>query len=268
MRRGLVPGLVILQAFLLTAVLPSVIEASSITITATPFATSETAITVLDVVINDDGSLPECTLFRIVRRAIYPCGVGQSVVCIEREVGTSRSLQFSDQAVQPNTSYVYQVVGEGSAFPPLPALCELSTRCDDIEFAQAFDPSGWGFPIISIVSMGPEPTPVAHARLLPPLDAVATFSLEPCQDSCPTFFGQGAGGPEINQYVGTGTAVLLYGTVSYCCNCCGFILSANAAMPQSCTVAAENLPWSQVKVLYGGSSETGSLQDPLPTPQP
>ena len=90
----------------------------------------------------------------------------------------------------------------------------------------------------------------------PPIDASTTFSLETCPEDCPTGFAAGYGTPELNQYIGTGTEVDLYGTVEYCCNCCGFLLNVTSVARHPCaSVAVTSRSWTSVKRLYQDASK-------------
>jgi hypothetical protein len=219
--------------------------AGRIDIVLTPLATpgESNAGVVIDVTITDTGGAPTCTNIGIRRRAVYYCGglnSWQLAGCIARQSGTVRLFD----TVSANTSYVYEAIGytgaSGACGPP----------SDPAEFLAAFDYTGWGFPILAYTSVGPDPTPIGHGRLLTNPDATPNFYLESCAISCPGI-ASGIGPPEVIQYVGTGIEVLVYGTVSYCCNCCGYLIYATSAVPMPCApVGVEERPWSTLKRLY------------------
>jgi hypothetical protein len=220
--------------------------AGSITIALTPYSdpAAPNGAVGINLTINDTGGASGCTSIGIRRRAVFPCGgSGQVILCIPRQAGT-RVLQFYD-VVPRNTSYFYDAIGFGT----LPAgVCGFQS--DQYAFQQAFDATGWGFPIWAWTTVGPDPTPIAHGRLVQPVDASANFAIEYCTDSC-IGLGEGFGSPDVAQYVGAGTEVFLYGTASYCCNCCGFLIQATSAVPQPCPpVSVEPRAWSNVKQLY------------------
>jgi hypothetical protein len=223
------------------------VHAGSIILSATNNATP--GYVTLDVTITDTGGAPDCTAFALIRRAILPCGAPVQIECIPRQ-GASQTLQFQD-TVARNTSYMYEVQGHGG---PL-GLPICGYRTNSYEFQQAFDPHTWGFPILAFLTVGPNPTPIAHGTLLQPFDAAATFNLDPCPGSCPTGFDAGAGTSDLNQYIGAGTAVDLYGTVQYCCNCCGFLLDVTSVAPRPCEpTAVSSRSWTNVKHLYQDAS--------------
>lgn len=207
-----------------------------------------TASVQIDLTIEDTGGASDCTSFALRRRAVYPCdrSAPQVIQCIPRQPGT-RTLQFYDN-VALDTTYLYDVVGYGPSFAP-PGTC-LFFLSDQHTFQQVFDPHGWAFPILAWTTVGPDPTPIAHGRLLPPVDASANFALESCSDGCPDAW-QGYAGPEVLQYIGTDTELLLYGNVSYCCNCCGWLFDITSAVPQPCVpLAVQPRTWSNFKRLY------------------
>ena len=200
---------------------------------------------ILDVQINDSGGASDCLTIGIRRRAIYPCGPWIGIQCIPRQSGV-RTLQLIDGSVDLNTSYVYEAVGYGF----VPAACVFQS--DPSAFNRAFDPTGWGFPIIVFTTVGPDPTPIAHGRLVVSHDATPAFQIESCADGCPTYFGSGYGTPELNPYIGTDTEVFLYGTIAYCCNCCGHLMNVTSVVPHSCLppIAVDMKAWADVKQLY------------------
>jgi len=217
-------------------------HASSIVLSATNTPTP--GLVTLDLTINDTGGAPGCTAFSLIRRAILPCGAPTRIQCIPRQ-GGSQTLQFQD-TVAPNTSYIYEVHGSGAwGFP----LCYYAT--DSYEFQHAFDPHGWAYPIQAFLTVGPNPTPIAHGTLLQPIDGSTTFRLQTCSEDCPTGFEAGSGPADLSQYIGTGTEVYLYGTVQYCCNSAGFLLGVTSVAPGPCGPVAVSLrPWTSVKRLY------------------
>jgi hypothetical protein len=214
-------------------------------ITATPFSSPgvPTAAVRLDLSIEDTGGVPDCTAFVIERRTMFPlCGNAVRVECIPRQSGT-RVLQFFD-SVSPNTSYRYEVVGySGPA-----GICLFPS--DPFAFQQAFDPHTWAFPIIVYTTVGPDPTPVAQGTLIDPVDASATFQIASCPDGCSGNGWQGYGAAAA-PYINSGANVWVYGTIDYCCNCCGWLIGATQVTPHDClTIATETQAWGQVKRLY------------------
>jgi hypothetical protein len=225
------------------------LAAGQIEMTVTPYAqeSEPNGLVILDIAITDPSGAADCDVIVINRKAIYPCGDWQTVTCIPRPDGTTETVQVFD-TLPTNVSYMYEAVGYRAL--PVPSLCPPLLPCDLLTFRQQFSPTGWGFPIIAVVSLGAEPPPVAHGTLVTPVDAAANFMIEPCADSCPDYFLQGGGGANLLQYVDTGTEVFVYGNVSYCCNCCGHLIYGADAEPRTCTVAVENRSWGQLKQLF------------------
>jgi hypothetical protein len=204
----------------------------SITMTLTP--SSAPAAVAVDLTITDTGGAAGCTYIMIRRRAIFPCGLVDVVQFIPRQLGTW-TVQFTD-TVNPNTSYEYRAFGFGS--------------CTESEFQEEFDPYGYGFPIKAYTTVGPDPTPIAHGRLVTSIDASAQFGLEPCSDSCAGAYG-GSAGPEVLQYIDTGTELYLYGTLPFCCSSSGWLFQVTSAAPHPCPpIAVETRTWSNLKQLY------------------
>ena len=219
--------------------------AGSITIDATPFADAASASVALDVHITDYGELPDCAMCGIRRRAIYPCGPLEDVVCIARENGT-RTVHFVDATVARNTTYEYEAIG----FAPSPEPCTIPFA-DPNTFATAFFPSGFPIEIAAFVTVGPDPTPVLHGRLVSQDDAAANFFvLSTCSNSC--FGGGGWGNASVAAYFDTGIDVLVYGSIYLCGNPCGgYALYATAAEPRQCPpIAVDAKTWTHVKRLY------------------
>ncbi len=241
MNQRYLPLLVVAAAFAATSAF-----AGSIHMTATSLSApgSPHAGVILDVQIDDTGGASDCVGIGIRRRAIYPCGPWTCIQSIPRQSG-ARTLQVFDGGVDLNTSYVYEAVGQAV----LP-ICGLFAS-DPTAFSRAFDPTTWGFPIIVFATVGPDPTPIAHGKLVLQQDASSAFAIETCAEGCPWYFRAGYGFPELSQYIGTDTEVLLYGTVEYCCNCCGHLLHVTSAVPSPCApVAVAMKTWADVKQLY------------------
>jgi hypothetical protein len=209
---------------------------------------SSTGLVILDVEIQDTGGLPTCRVIGIQRMAFYPCGGGTEVIaCIERDFGTTRTLQILD-SVPSNTSYRYEAVGYVTPpFSPDP-ICPPPQRFDHDQFIGEFG-YGWpGIPILAYASVGN--APMAHGSLVSPTDACVSFEVQACADQCPRWHGGLSADPEVMQYVDTGMEVMLYGTVEYCCNSCVYQFRVSSATPQGCTVAVEDHTWAKVKKLF------------------
>ena len=226
------------------AAVPAV--AGSIVLEATPFADATSASVALDVAITDNGELlPDCASFGIRRRAIYPCGSWEDVLCIARESGT-RTLHFVDADVERNTSYQYEAIGNAAS----PEACTMPLA-DQFAFQAAFFYSGFPVPILEFVTVGPDPTPVAHGQLVSQDDAAANFGIGTCANTCLLPLGGGWGGPSVAAYFDTGIEVKVYGTIDYCGNGCWYVLYAMSAAPAPCPpIAVEPKTWTYMKRLY------------------
>lgn len=213
---------------------------NSIVIDATPTPAG----TLINLAISDAGGAPGIQSFVLQRRTIYPCAAGdwQTVHCIiPRTPGTVAHLMIPDTNVHPGTQYVYRMAG-GS----IPCLADLSQGA----FVGAFDPTGWGFEILSFVSTGPQPVPIAHGRIVADgSEGPAFVRVEQCTDSCNSY-AYGFASPEVLQYAGTATEVTVYGSVSWAGNYYGWMSSFESAEPLRCTVAVRHVTWSHVKSLY------------------
>ena len=222
--------------------------AGSFVIEATPFADATSASVALDVTITDNGELlPDCATFGIRRRAIYPCGDGwKDVACIARVNGT-RTLHLVDTDVARNTTYEYQAIG----YAPSLESCTVPFG-DEFAFEGAFFYSGFPFPILEFVSVGPDPTPIAHGQLVSQDDPAANLGIFQCSDSCLQLVGAGGAGlANVAGYVDTGIDVLVYGDIFYNGNSAGYMFGATAAEPQECPpIAVEAKTWTHVKRLY------------------
>lgn len=237
-------NLVVLFALVLFRAQP--VQANSIQITATSSSSPgmSTGNVRLDLQIEDNGGVPDCGAFVIMRKPIFPCGSPLEIQCIIRQTGT-RTLQFFD-TVSANTSYRYEVVGYSTPYPGVP-LC--SGPSSPSEFQRSFDPNGFGFPIQVFTTVGPDPTPIAQGRLTQPVDACHLFGLQNCADGCNAVMG--GDGDAATPYIDTDVDVWLYGTIEYCCNSCTWVLTATQVVPHGCgPVAVASQPWSQVKALY------------------
>jgi len=219
--------------------------AGSIIITATPFASpgASMATVRLDLTIVDNGGAPDCGGFVIQRRLWWPsCSYAGQVQCILRQPGT-RTLQFYD-GVPANCTLEYEVVG----YMVFGGQCAIPSNTYD--FRRTFDPHGWGFPVSVFTTVGPDPTPVAQGTVTTANEPTAAYSITPvCSDGCEwAWQGNDA---EALPYLNTGTHVWVYGTIDYCCNCCGWMVTATQVVPHECsTVAIAPHAWGQVKRLY------------------
>src|SRR5678816_146928 len=165
----------------------------------------------------------------------------QPVQCIlSRQPGTVTHLSVLDASAEPGTQYLYEVLGTG--FVP----CSPDANQD--AFRGAFDPTGWGFEIVSFASFGPDPVPIAHGRVVAiPEYGPSAVQIDPCPDSCNPYSGWVS--EDVLQYVGTETEVLLYGSIHYSGNAYGYTTRFDSAVPALCTTAVTTKTWSQLKVL-------------------
>ena len=222
----------------------STVWGAGIYVTGTGYGDAHDAVVVLQLDITDNGGAPDAVRFGVRREGVYPCDLPTTVACLERQAGT-RTVTLYDTTAEPNHTYQYEVVG-------------MRANCIDFSdpsvFALRFDPTGWGFPIIAVVTVGPDATPIAHGRLNSMHDGTLSFGFESC-GGCPyvpaSNFPHGEAGPDVTQYVDTGTELLLYGSVSYCCNWNGYIMHVTSATPQDCvSVAVRPQTWTGAKTLY------------------
>ena len=238
----------LMHSMLLLAAGATPAVAGSIVIDATPFADANSTMVALEVTITDNGELlPDCATFGIRRRAIYPCGPWEDVACIARENGT-RTLYFVDDEVERNTTYQYEAIGYATSEAP----CTVPFA-DGFAFQDAFFYSGFPFPILAFVSVGPDPTPVAQGQLVSQDDAAANVAFRSqCSNSCLQLFGAGGWGlPGVAAYFDTGIDVLVYGIIQYNGNSAGYTLGATAAEPRQCPpIAIGAKTWTDVKRLY------------------
>jgi hypothetical protein len=68
-------------------------------------------------------------------------------------------------------------------------------------------------------------------------------------DSCNPY-PYGWATPEVLQYLGTDTEILLYGELAWNGNAYGYVNGFTAAEPRKCAVSVESKTWSQLKQLY------------------
>jgi hypothetical protein len=130
------------------AVSATTINTGPVVMTTTGGANSIT----VDVEIADNGAVPGCTFFLILRD-------GSMAAYFPRQPGVQNTLTFIDTNVAPNRTYWYELTVSILPIPiPTPA-------CDPIQFRQAFG-STWGAPIDVPGHVGTDPVPVAHGKLV------------------------------------------------------------------------------------------------------
>ena len=181
---------------------------------------------VVDVTIVDSGTGSGCTEFVLERSAFVECASSTVIATIPRQTGT-RTLQFFDGPLSPNTAYEYDI------WP-----------CSGFSWA---GDCGWGLPIVALtMTTGPGSTPVGHGFLR---TSGTPWWLMPCG-------GMGCWGnnivslpPEADPYVNTDTPVMLYGTFTRNCQWSWFT-EVTRVVPSSCTVDIAPETWGSVKRLY------------------
>jgi hypothetical protein len=207
----------------------------------------------LSLAVSDAGGVPTVQGFVIQRHAIYPCTPGpwETVHCItSRQPGSVlHSTILDTNGVQPNTQYAYRVYG-WSDIPCVP-------DAEQHDFQGAFNPTGWPDEILSFVSTGIEPVPIAHGRVVSQWeDGLYFVGIEQCEDSCnPYPFGTYT--QDVLQYLGTNTEVLLYGQLWWESNAHGYLSNFASAEPQTCTLSVQSTTWSLIKQLYRNSAASG-----------
>jgi hypothetical protein len=108
---------------------------------------------ILDINIDDDGSVTGCLWFIVLRD-------GAQIAVFQRKLGVQNTFQYVDTNVQPDRTYWYELVGSAL---PVPIA---HPNCPEYAFRTAYG-SGWGLPLNVPGHTGNDPAPVGHGRLSP-----------------------------------------------------------------------------------------------------
>ena len=112
---------------------------------------------------------------------------------------------------------------------------------------------GWSEPIVVDVPIGPDPVPIGHGSLVPDSygDPASEHAvLQQCNDSCTLFPGILYPSAALQPYVGTGTALLLYGGLTWS-NATSYQSHVQSFVVEPCPpLAVEQRTWSDVKLLF------------------
>lgn len=192
---------------------------------------------VVEVTVNDDGSLPNCGWLAITRG-------GVDVYYFERDLFDSQSVTFTDTDVEPSTGYCYAMA---LRWFPAPVPCPDGTLCDAFDcFCQ----------IETCAVTGPGPMLIGRGFLSSefpdgsPVDNNEVRALLYECGSTTEFVALHILPPGAEQYVDSQTAVRVSGDFWCCWAQCVWLLEAQQVVPQSCAVRTESTTWGQVKSIY------------------
>lgn len=181
---------------------------------------------------DDDGAHEEVVGFDIYRRALGACGEGAIRINdtpIPRQPGTSFTLEYTDRSISSDVLYHYQIFGVDAERSTLTSLYDL-----------------YGFWVIKDATYTACGRPVAaHGTLS---DIGWAWSLQPCPNSCfPGAFVE-PWFTALEQYLGTSTPLLLYGSFGMSVE--GWMLVVNDFEVADCATAVTRSTWSGLKRLF------------------
>jgi len=199
---------------------------------------------VVTATIYDDGSAGLCPWLAITRGGPDVLNGGTDVFFIQRDLGNTINVTFTDTDVQPSTQYCYSMALRG--LPGIPCFTG-EQLCDAFDcFCQ----------IETCANPGPDPAYIGQGFLRStfpdgsPVDNNEVRALLYDCSMSDNFIGLQSIPPDAQQYLDSETAVSVSGDYWCCWAQCVWMLSADLVTPQPCEIATEKTTWGRVKSIY------------------
>lgn len=177
-----------------------------------------------------------CSWLGVVRGSFSDVHQSTNLIAmIQRQPGTTYTVQFRDFGAEPNTVYCYRMMVMLGPWQPEGAC----------NFCQYFDCL---CDVQTCINTGAQPVFIGSGYLSALNSGGETMELLSCDNPAQVIASFASVSGSALQYVDSGTPVAVYGQPYYVP--CIWSWSATAATPQSCAVAIQSRTWGAVKALY------------------